>query len=65
MTNRILVAVALAFAPAVAQSLDGMWDATVVVNGLEIPFKFEFATGRGSFFNGDEKVTSTGGHFTN
>ena len=49
------------------QSLAGLWDAAVVVNGLEIPFRFEIAGSgaaiSGSFFNGDEKVTSTGGTF--
>jgi thiol-disulfide isomerase/thioredoxin len=58
-------------APAGAQSLAGMWDATVTVNnsGLEIPFRMEFsgsgAAVKGSFFNGDEKVTSTTGKFEN
>ena len=52
-----------------AQSPTGLWDAAVVVNGLEIPFRFEIA-GNGSqvsgwFFNGDEKVPSTGGTFEN
>ena len=47
----------------------GLWDAAVVVNGLEIPFRFEIA-GTGSqisgwFFNGDEKVLSTGGKYEN
>jgi thiol-disulfide isomerase/thioredoxin len=47
----------------------GLWDAAVVVNGLEIPFRFEI-TGDGTkvsgwFFNGDEKVLSTGGTFEN
>ena len=56
-------------AQAPAQSLTGLWDAAVVVNGLEIPFRFEIA-GNGAqvsgwFFNGDEKVTSTGGKFEN
>jgi len=49
--------------------LAGLWDAAVVVNGLEIPFRFEIAGAgasvSGSFFNGDEKVTSTGGKFEN
>jgi thiol-disulfide isomerase/thioredoxin len=53
--------------PAVAQSLAGLWDATVVVNTLTIPFRFEIAGEgaaiKGSFFNGDEKVTSTTGAF--
>ena len=52
-----------------SQSLAGLWDAAVVVNGLEIPFRFEIGGGgsaiTGSFFNGDEKVTSTGGKFEN
>jgi len=53
-----------------AQSLTGLWDATVVVNGgLEIPFRFELAGSgssvKGSFFNGDDKVTSTTGRLEN
>jgi len=57
-------------APAAAQSLNGLWDATVVVNnGIEIPFRMELsasgAEAKGSFFNGDERVTSTTGKFEN
>ena len=37
-----------------AQSLNGVWDATVVVNEVEIPFRTELATqgdkASGSFF---------------
>src|SRR5688572_24172099 len=56
-------------ARAQATSPAGLWDAAVVVNGLEIPFRFEI-NGDGSsisgwFFNGDEKVVSTGGKFEN
>ncbi len=63
-----LVAVPIA-ARAQAPAPTGLWDAAVVVNGLEIPFRFEIA-GTGSqvsgwFFNGDEKVLSTGGTFEN
>jgi thiol-disulfide isomerase/thioredoxin len=60
--------VALAASPqAPSASPAGLWDAAVIVGGLEIPFRFEVA-GSGSaisgwFFNGDEKVTSTGGKF--
>jgi thiol-disulfide isomerase/thioredoxin len=54
---------------AAAQSLAGLWDATVVVNGVDVPFRMEFSgTGsavKGSFFNGDEKITSTSGSFAN
>jgi thiol-disulfide isomerase/thioredoxin len=61
--------------PAGAQSLAGLWDATVVVSAgrdagtIEVPFRFEIAGSgsavKGSFFNGDEKVTSTSGQFAN
>jgi thiol-disulfide isomerase/thioredoxin len=64
-----LVAVTSLPAPAGAQPLAGLWDATVVVNDVVIPFRFELAgTGsavKGSFFNGDEKMTSTTGSFEN
>jgi len=65
-----LLALAGTPAPAAAQSVNGLWDATVVVNnGIEIPFRIELsgsgAAAKGSFFNGDEKVTSTTGRFEN
>ena len=65
-----LLAMAALPAPVEAQSISGLWDASVVVNGgIEIPFRFEIAGSgksiRGSFFNGDEKVTSTTGSFEN
>lgn len=76
MSRSIRLALAIAIAAALgtstraqAPSPAGLWDAAVVVGGLEIPFRFEIA-GSGSavtasFFNGDEKVTSTGGKFEN
>ena len=70
--KRLLVLVALVVAlPAAAQtpSPAGLWDAAVVVNGLEIPFRFEISASgnavKGWFFNGDERVESTGGKFEN
>ena len=52
-----------------ATALAGRWDATVVVNGVEVPFLFEIAgdqtTIRGSFFNGDRRITSTAGKVEN
>ena len=54
-----------------AQSVNGLWDATVLVNNgaLEIPFRFELSGSgsnvKGSFFNGDDKVTSTTGSLEN
>src|SRR5437773_4748805 len=68
---RTLIALALSAAtvlsPSAApqRSLAGLWDAAVTVNGIEIPFRMEIAGDAtnlsGSFFNGDEKVTSTRG----
>ncbi len=64
-----LLLAAPALTRAQGQSITGLWDAAVVVNGLEVPFRFEIsgtgATLAGSFFNGDEKVTSTAGKFEN
>src|SRR5262245_37290835 len=61
----LVVAVFTLPAAAAAQSLAGLWDATVVANRLDVPFRFEItgngAAIKGSFFNGDEKVTSTSG----
>src|SRR5260370_28856743 len=62
--------VLLSLAPfALAQSLSGLWDATVNVSGVDIPFRIEFsgsgANVKGTFFNGDDKFTSTGGRFEN
>jgi thiol-disulfide isomerase/thioredoxin len=56
-----------------AQSVNGLWDATVVVNNrdsaLEIPFRFELSGSgsnvKGAFFNGDDKTLSTSGSFAN
>jgi thiol-disulfide isomerase/thioredoxin len=68
----VLALVLLASRPARAdaQALSGLWDATVIVNNnVEIPFRMQFeGTGsavKGSFFNGDEKLTSTTGQFVN
>jgi peroxiredoxin len=52
-----------------AQSLSGLWNATITVNDVEIPFRMEFS-GEGSniqgcFFNGDDKVLSTSGRLQN
>ena len=70
---RIVVALVLTTAacaaPQESPSLAGRWDATVIVNDLEIPFPFEIAEdGRmvtGSFFNGELAITSTDGTFEN
>jgi peroxiredoxin len=52
-----------------AGSIAGLWDATVVNGRAEIPFRFEIdETGgqvQGSFFEGEKKVTSSGGSYAN
>jgi len=48
-------------------SINGLWDAVIVSNGIEIPFRFEIestsAGTQGSFFEGDRKVGSSAGRF--
>jgi peroxiredoxin len=69
MTGKLFATAFFAIASAaMAQSLAGTWDATVKVNDVEVPFRFEL-TGegagiQGSFFNGTERFASTGGQFT-
>jgi len=61
------VVVLMVAASASAQTISGLWDATVMSGGVEIPFRMEFAgdgpSARGWFFNGDVKVRSTSGEF--
>ena len=70
MIAKYTVAMLIAIAPVgMAQSLAGRWDANVQVSGMNIPFRFELsgdgANVKGSFFNGDERITSTSGRFEN
>jgi thiol-disulfide isomerase/thioredoxin len=50
-----------------APSVAGLWDAVIIANNTEVPFRFEIAQtdGRveGFFFDGDRKVGSTSGSF--
>jgi peroxiredoxin len=50
-------------------ALAGRWDAVVVVNEVEVPFPFEIVVEggvvRGSFFNGERRMTSRSGRFEN
>jgi thiol-disulfide isomerase/thioredoxin len=51
-----------------ASTINGLWDATIVANGIEVPFRFEIVSSggpetEGFFFEGDRKVGSTGGSF--
>jgi thiol-disulfide isomerase/thioredoxin len=67
---KLLTAALLALAPlSIAQSLAGLWDATVKVKDLEVPFRFEISGDKSnisaSFFNGDAKFTSSSGTYAN
>src|SRR6266852_8584633 len=71
-TGLLLAAVLLAAAPLAqparaASGIDGLWEAIVVANGVDVPFRFEIATNgadaQGFFFEGDRKVGSTSGRF--
>src|SRR5579864_8575992 len=54
---------------AAASGLTGLWDAVVVANKVEVPFRFEIVQSgsqvEGFFFEGDRKVGSTSGSFEN
>ncbi|HEY2012725.1 MAG TPA: TlpA disulfide reductase family protein [Bryobacteraceae bacterium] len=68
MAGKIIVAALLAAAPGLmAQSLAGLWDATLKVDDQEVPFRMEISGAgagiKGWFFNGDDRVISTGGRF--
>jgi thiol-disulfide isomerase/thioredoxin len=67
--HRVLLGAVLGAALVSGQSLSGLWDATIGRNGLEIPFRFEISGSgsqiRGSFFNGEDRETSSSGKFEN
>jgi thiol-disulfide isomerase/thioredoxin len=70
MRARLFIAVLLSIvSTATGESLAGRWDATVNVNGVEIPFRFELsvdgANATGIFFNGDEPMPSSSGRVSN
>src|SRR5579862_1193534 len=64
MRSLILAGLVLPVAMA-AQPIGGSWQATVQVNGIEIPFRIEFQGSgsgvSGTLFNGEQRFTSTGG----
>jgi len=64
-----LMSVVVSAAGADGPSLAGRWDAVVVANGVDVPFPFEIVTDasgvKGSFFNGERRITSTAGRLDN
>jgi hypothetical protein len=71
--TKFFVALLLAIAPATqaqstsAQSLAGLWDATITFGGQDIPFRLQIA-GDGSkiqgwLFNGNDKVVASAASF--
>jgi thiol-disulfide isomerase/thioredoxin len=69
MKTQIVIASAALWLTGIAgaQSLAGTWDASVTVNNVEIPFRLEISgeapSIQGAFFNGEERIRSTGGRF--
>ena len=66
MKRFMLAAALLVASPAYAQ-VNGLWDAVIVSNGADIPFRYEIAVSgaqaQGFFFEGDRKVGSSSGTF--
>jgi thiol-disulfide isomerase/thioredoxin len=70
LTATLFLVAPLLISPAArAQSIAGMWDATINFNDTEIPFKMgisgEGANVKGWFFNGDDKEISNSGRLEN
>jgi len=68
--TKLWAALLLAIAPAaMAESLVGVWDATITFNGQDIPFRLQIAGDganlQGWLFNGEEKVVASGASFQN
>jgi thiol-disulfide isomerase/thioredoxin len=69
LATTLLVASATAFPTTNFEpnAIAGLWDAVIVANGVEVPFRFEIASNGtavdGFFFEGDRKVGSTAGSF--
>ena len=67
LSTALIVASGLAPVSRAAGPIDGLWDAVIVSNSVEIPFRFEIATQgagvQGFFFEGERKVGSTAGTF--
>jgi thiol-disulfide isomerase/thioredoxin len=61
----IAATLVIASSAAPSPSINGLWDAVIVANDAEVPFRFEIAsTGadtHGFFFEGDRKIGSTEG----
>lgn len=70
MKTKYFAALLLAIAPAaMAQSISGLWDATITFNNQDIPFRLQIAGDgaklQGWLFNGDEKVVASHASFQN
>ena len=67
----LLSAILMSAPPAAAQqaSLNGLWDAMVITNGVEIPFRYEISVrgtqAQGFFFEGDQRIGSSSGSYVN
>ena len=69
MSRTLIFGLTTTLAALASQPPTGLWDASVNVNGVEIPFRFEISAASptkatGAFFNGDERLPSTSGRFS-
>src|ERR1700721_2971004 len=67
--NRAALLTLLAAPMLLAETIGGPWQGTVTVDGSEVPFRFELSGDgsnvKGTFFNGEERFTSTSGNYSN
>jgi thiol-disulfide isomerase/thioredoxin len=65
----VIASVLISASVSAESEIRGLWDAVVVVNKVEVPFRFEIGRDgsqvQGFFFEGDRKVGSTSGTFVN
>jgi thiol-disulfide isomerase/thioredoxin len=68
-TKASIVGILLATSLWGSSSLSGLWSASVIVNDTRVPFRIGFSTEngvvKGWFYNGEDKINSTGGSFEN
>jgi thiol-disulfide isomerase/thioredoxin len=68
VTGALLLSPLLSLTASAAPPISGVWDARIHVNAIDVPFEFGVAVkgdqASGWFFNGDEKILSSSGSFS-
>jgi thiol-disulfide isomerase/thioredoxin len=69
MSAGVVVAAISFGAPALAQSIEGRWDATITIHGTVIPFRLDISGSgpslKGALYNGDDPEYTTKASFNN